>query len=139
MKKKDNKLEELEESKEISKVNLRVRELINHYADGNELEFSSLIKISQPRINRMFRPPYPMLSFSILEAIKTNIPEVNMDWLVTGEGSRTDGKKLNLKEVKREYEDQILQLKERNDFLLEKISLLEEIINLKKKLEQQER
>ena len=54
--------------------NQRVRQVLEYYSNGNELAFSKLIGISQPRINRLFSPDnrsnkYPLVSFEIIQAI----------------------------------------------------------------------
>lgn len=71
--------------------NQRVREVIDFFTQGNELQFSKEINISQPRINRLFaidkrNNKYPVVSFEIIQAIINRFVEVNPEWLLTGKG-----------------------------------------------------
>jgi phage repressor protein C with HTH and peptisase S24 domain len=72
--------------------NKRVKEIIEYYCDGNENQFSKEIKISQPRINRLFSMDsrsgkFPLLSFEIAQAIINKFINVNPEWLMVGQGS----------------------------------------------------
>lgn len=71
--------------------NQRIRDIIDHYCNGNELMFSKEIGISQPRINRLFsldarNGKYPIVSFEIVQAIINKFINIDSDWLLTGRG-----------------------------------------------------
>ncbi|UCA61694.1 peptidase S24 [Chryseobacterium rhizoplanae] len=71
--------------------NQRIKDLINYFCDGNELQFSREIGISQPRINRLFSTDprsgkYPIVSFEIIQSIINKFIDVNSEWLIIGKG-----------------------------------------------------
>ena len=71
--------------------NQRVKEIINFVTNGNVLQFSNLIGISQPRLNRLFtidkrNNNYPLVSFEIIQAIINKFLNINAEWLITGKG-----------------------------------------------------
>lgn len=122
--------------KEIPIENVRLRELMNDKTGGNELEFSSLIGISQPRINRMYNPPFAKISFSILQAVKKRFNDVSLDYLVLGIGSLYEKNQKSSKneEASSNLNNKIIELEKNNDYLKEKIDLLEKLNELKDKL-----
>lgn len=72
--------------------NQRVKTVIEKYCNGNELQFSKTIGISQPRINRLFSldprsDKYPLVSFEIIQAIINKFIDINAEWLISGRGS----------------------------------------------------
>ncbi|MBW4362691.1 S24 family peptidase [Flavobacterium taihuense] len=76
---------------EIPLENQRIRTVIEFFCDGNELQFSKEIGISQPRINRLFNidprnSKYPLVTFDIIKAIINKFINVSAEWLVTGNG-----------------------------------------------------
>lgn len=76
---------------EIPAENQRIRTIIEYFCDGNELQFSKEINISQPRINRLFNidprnNKYPAVTFDIIKAIINKFINVSAEWLVTGMG-----------------------------------------------------
>lgn len=84
--------------------NQRVKKIIDYYCNGNELQFSKEINISQPRINRLFSldsrsNKYPVVSFEIIQAIINKFINIDSTWLITGKGemlrSNTDNKAIN--------------------------------------------
>lgn len=77
---------------DLPSENLRVKQIIDFTTDGNELEFSHQIGISQPRINRLFRKDakknsYPVVTLSIIQAIVNKYKNISLDWLVLGMGN----------------------------------------------------
>lgn len=77
---------------ELPIENQRVKKIIEYFCNGNELQFSKEIKISQPRINRLFSidsrsGKFPMVSFEIIQAIINKYIDVDSEWLITGKGS----------------------------------------------------
>lgn len=82
--------------------NQRIKDVIDFYCGGNELQFSKEIDISQPRINRLFKidprsDKYPAPSFEIVQAIINKFVDVNPRWLLTGDGIPNFENKGNLK------------------------------------------
>lgn len=76
--------------------NQRIKDIIDFYCKGNELQFSKEINISQPRINRLFKidprsNKYPAPSYEIAQAIINKFVEINPRWLLTGEGDPNFG------------------------------------------------
>lgn len=76
---------------EIPLENQRIRTVIEYFCDGNELQFSKEIGISQPRINRLFNidprnNKYPLVTFDIIKAIINKFVDVSAEWLVVGFG-----------------------------------------------------
>lgn len=76
----------------IPDITLRIREIINIMFSGNELAFSKAIDISQPRINRLFKPDprnnnYPHPSLEMVEKITNKFINISSEWLLTGNGS----------------------------------------------------
>ncbi len=71
--------------------NQRVKKVIDFTTNGNVLQFSKEIGISQPRINRLFtidsrNGKYPLISFEIAQAIINKFVNVNAEWLLLGNG-----------------------------------------------------
>lgn len=76
--------------------NQRIKDVIDFYCNGNELQFSKEINISQPRINRLFKvdprsDKYPAPSYEIVQAIINKFVEINPRWLLTGDGEPNFG------------------------------------------------
>lgn len=76
---------------ELPVENKRVRQILEYFCRGNELQFSREIGVSQPRINRLFAKDsrnnrFPLVSFDIVKAILKRFEEVSPDWLVMGYG-----------------------------------------------------
>lgn len=85
--------------------NKRIKRLIDYYSNGSENQFSKEIKISQPRINRLFsvdnrNGKYPLVSFEIVQAIINKFIDVNPEWLLTGEGEMLKNAGYTNKETK---------------------------------------
>ncbi|WP_347066067.1 S24 family peptidase [Flavobacterium sp. WV_118_3] len=78
--------------------NQRIKEIIKYYCNGNELQFSREIGVSQPRINRLFSidsrsNKYPLVSFEITQAIINKFVDVSADWIMTGKGEMLKSKR----------------------------------------------
>lgn len=76
---------------ELPIENFRVKQVIDFTTNGNELEFSTQIGISQPRINRLFHKNengnYPMVTLPIIKSIANKYKNISLDWLVLGNGT----------------------------------------------------
>lgn len=78
---------------ELPPLNLRIRELIERYANGSVKKFSEIIQLSSSqKINRIFNVDkrngeYPEASSDILTCIANMLSDVDMNWLLTGHGS----------------------------------------------------
>ena len=69
---------------ELPVENKRVRQIIEYFCRGNELQFSREIGVSQPRINRLFAKDsrnnrFPLVSFDIVKAILKKFEELGLD------------------------------------------------------------
>ena len=72
--------------------NERVKNVIDYYCNGNESLFSSEIKVSQPRVNRLFNVDprngkYPLPSFEIIQSIINKFIDLSSEWLISGRGN----------------------------------------------------
>lgn len=73
--------------------NARVKQIINHFADGNVSAFvQNLHGISHQVLNRIFnidrrKGGYPGVSSDIITAIAKGYPSVDTNWILTGEGA----------------------------------------------------
>ncbi|WP_052332524.1 hypothetical protein [Bacteroides neonati] len=78
---------------ELPPLNLRIKGLIEHYANGSVKKFSEIIQLSSSqKINRIFNidkrnGEFPEASSDILINIANMFSEVDMNWLLTGKGS----------------------------------------------------
>lgn len=86
---------------ELPIENQRVKKVIEYSCNGNELQFSKEIKISQPRINRLFSKDsrsdkFPLVSFEIIQAIINKYVNINSEWLITGRGDMLKENKSNI-------------------------------------------
>lgn len=71
--------------------NQRIKDVINYFCNGNELQFSGQIGVSQPRINRLFNRDarsnkYPTPSFEIVQSIINTFINISAEWLIVGKG-----------------------------------------------------
>lgn len=120
--------------------NQRVKELIKYYCDGNELQFSKEIGVSQPRINRLFSKDsrngkYPLVSFEIIQAIKNKFIKIDLDWLVTGNGEMHKKDHISNIPIQIDNSEVVSLLKETNKLKDDKIYYLEkENADLKKQI-----
>lgn len=78
---------------ELPEITKRIKILIDHFTNGNVAEFVRLTKISSHQVlNRIFSidkrsGKYPLPSTGILFSIKSNLKDVNSDWLLDGQGN----------------------------------------------------
>jgi hypothetical protein len=78
--------------KQLPALNSRILELINVLDGGNVTQFANRLKnVSQQRLNRIFgvdtrTSKIPYVHSIILTDIADALPEVNIRWLLTGEG-----------------------------------------------------
>lgn len=118
--------------------NQRVKKIIDFTTNGNVLQFSKEVGISQPRINRLFsidsrNGKYPLISFEIAQAIINKFVNIRAEWLLTGEEPML---KPEIQEQAISYDDKYISslekinaLQEReNAYLLKKIKDLEKTI-----------
>lgn len=76
----------------LPEINERIKFLIKTYSKGNVAQFVKLTDMNSHQIlNRIFNidtrnNKYPKPSGAILTAIQLKLPEVNYNWLLTGEG-----------------------------------------------------
>lgn len=82
--------------------NKRIRDLVQHFADGNVAAFVSMVPgVSHQTINRLFNidsrtGKYPGVSSNIIDAITKALPAVNLQWISTGEGPMIRGATLEI-------------------------------------------
>lgn len=112
--------------------NQRVKEIIKHFCNGNELLFSKNIGISQPRVNRLFSldprsKKYPMVSFEIIQSIINKFIDIDAEWLVTGNGEMLKEKSQS-KSQNQDYRDKYIEILEENRELLKENKRLKELI-----------
>lgn len=78
--------------KELPPENARIEQIIRHFSKGNVRAFQeTLMGISHQVLNRIFNidgrsDKYPGVSSDIIAAIVKRYPEVNPDWILTGNG-----------------------------------------------------
>ncbi|WP_395075330.1 hypothetical protein [Flavobacterium sp.] len=114
--------------------NKRVRDIIELFCNGNELQFSKEIGISQPRINRLFsvdirNNKYPLVTIDIIKAIINKYINVNVEALITGHGDILKGKLETSKKVVADANDSE-KLLSHND--VEKVTFLENQVHFYK-------
>lgn len=102
----------------MSKENTRILRVINHYTDGNKKAFADLMEVSPQHVQ------YWVNSFGLGRKVATQIcerlPELNINWLLTGEGDMFNDTSI----VEKEYKP-----KQKNEYTIE---------DLIKRLEEQE-
>lgn len=69
--------------KEELSISNRIKELVNHFADGNNSKFASIIGTSEANIRNYINGRMP--KFEIISSIAT-LFEINYEWLLTGKG-----------------------------------------------------
>lgn len=80
-------------SSTFPEINLRVKKLVDYYADGSVKRFSEMIELSNSqKLNRVFNVDkrngqYPEVSSDIILSIANMLPDVNTQWLLTGDGN----------------------------------------------------
>lgn len=86
------KSENILSNKELPAINVRVRQLIEHYAGGSVKQFSEKIKLaSSQKLNRIFNidkrnGEFPEVSSDILIAIANMYSDIDINWVLTGRG-----------------------------------------------------
>lgn len=75
-------------------INERLEKIIDRLANGSRKKFAELIGVSPQVINRNFHldprseePKYPIVSTSIIDKVLNKFPEIDSNWLLTGEGA----------------------------------------------------
>lgn len=67
-------------------LHLRIQDVIEHFAGGNQTSFARRVGISQSTLNRNLRDKDDRLLMAIVGWTLLAIPELNCQWLLTGEG-----------------------------------------------------
>lgn len=86
------KSENILSNKKLPAINMRVRQLIKHYAGGSVKQFSEKIKLaSSQKLNRIFNidkrnGEFPEVSSDILIAIANMYSDIDINWVLTGRG-----------------------------------------------------
>lgn len=67
-------------------ISERIKELVDTYANGNNVHFAKMIGTSEANVRNYINGIQP--KFEILAAIKEKL-EINAEWLLTGRGEKT--------------------------------------------------
>ena len=75
----------------IPEINIRIRKLIDYYANGKVVKFSEMIGVKQQTVNRLFNldtrtGKYPTVTTEILIAITEMFVDIRAEWLLIGKG-----------------------------------------------------
>jgi hypothetical protein len=121
----------------MPKLTGRIQEVIKTLDNGNVKKFSKRLKnVSQQRLNRIFNldtrtKKYPSVPDDVLVDIATSVPNLNLDWLLTGEGEMLKSNINNSNDIP----DEIKRLKDELIEIQRKyITLVEENRELKNAL-----
>lgn len=92
---------------EFPEINNRVRQLVDKYANKSVKKFAESIGIPQQTMNRLFNidtrtQKYPMTTTDMLVAISRRYPEIDINWLLTGNGT-PEKETTSLATVKEEF------------------------------------
>ena len=92
---------------ELPEINNRIRQLIDKYANRSVKKFAESINIPQQTLNRLFNidsrtQKYPLATTDMLVAISRKYPDVDISWLLTGEGN-LEKEPAQLVSVKQEF------------------------------------
>lgn len=76
---------------EMPEINQRILQIIDTYGDRNVKKFAESIGVAQQTLNRLFNVDtrtnkYPMATTEILVAITRNYVDVDIEWLLLGNG-----------------------------------------------------
>lgn len=87
-----DKSENIFSEKEMPAINKRVKSVIEYYSGGSVKLFSEQIKLSNSqKLNRIFNidkrnGEYPIVSSDILIAIANMFSDIDINWILTGNG-----------------------------------------------------
>ncbi|MBC6612719.1 hypothetical protein H8B15_17485 [Hymenobacter sp. BT507] len=74
------------DEKKPKSVNQRIAELVQYYHKGNKAAFAKVVGISYQRLGAILGSRQSAPTVAILQKIGVALPQVQMDWLVLGEG-----------------------------------------------------
>ncbi len=125
---------------EMPEINQRILQIIDTYGDRNVKKFAESIGIAQQTLNRLFNidtrtNKYPMATTEILVAITKNYVDINIEWLLLGNGQMNKKKDNNTCD-KVEF-SRIMDMIERKDEQIDKRD--EQIDRLLTLLEQEQK
>lgn len=108
----------------MSDINLRIKEIVRLFADGNNSAFAKLVNVSEANVRNYINGTEPKAKF--LESIIDNI-EINAEWLLTGKGNikreekekKTDGIGFETKPIG----EQLNSLNEKLEYLIKSDAL----------------
>ena len=77
---------------EIPKINKRIKQIVDYYANGVVKKFAENIEIQQQTLNRLFvidkrTGKYPIATTEILQKISEMYDNIDTTWLLTGHGN----------------------------------------------------
>lgn len=77
---------------DIPEINIRIKQLVEHYANGKVARFAVIIGVKQQTVNRLFNidtrtGKYPIVTTEVLVAITEMLVNVSIEWLITGRGN----------------------------------------------------
>jgi len=106
-------------------VNERMKILIDELTGGRQSFFAEKLGVGQSTINSIVGKRQNKPGYDLLNRIKTTYPEVNIDWLVAGDGEMFWGDK-NIAETKYEslMKEKDLQILEKDRFITELLRLV---------------
>ena len=119
---------------EMPKINGRIRQLIDLYANSSVRKFADMIGISQQSLNRLFNIDpkslkFPLPSTQILCAITKNFVDVDVRWLLIGEDTiktkQNTASSSALLEIIKEKDSRIEQFIRENERLAMRVKQLE--------------
>lgn len=90
---------------ELPEVNNRIKRLVEEFCKGNVQQFVDMVGIkSHQNLNRIFNidkrsNKYPSPSSEILTCIQLKLPQVNYNWLLTGEGEMLNSSQAIVRET----------------------------------------
>lgn len=67
-----------------STIGERIKELVNHFANGNNSQFAKMVNVNEANIRSYYNGTLP--KFDVLSNIATTF-EINCEWLLTGKGN----------------------------------------------------
>lgn len=82
----------------MSKENTRILRIINHYTDGNKKAFADLMEVSPQHVQYWVNSVG--LGRKVASQICEKLPDININWLLTGEGNMFIDASIKEKEYK---------------------------------------